>query len=74
MFSRELVLSVMEEQGRTRKWLAQKCGIALNSLDQYLSEAAARVPSLPVRKLMAIALECPELDPDHKKPKRAKAS
>jgi transcriptional regulator with XRE-family HTH domain len=50
--------------GRTRKWLAEYCGIERTSLNENLRDNG-RPPSRPVLKLMAQALECDEcyLDP-----------
>jgi transcriptional regulator with XRE-family HTH domain len=53
----EKALKLLEEQGRTRKWLAAQCGIHIKSLHRILS---GHPPSLPVLKLMAIALEIDE--------------
>jgi transcriptional regulator with XRE-family HTH domain len=49
-----LLKKLLDEQGRTRKWLARECGIELGSLNHIL--AGRRQPGLPVLKLMARAL------------------
>lgn len=48
---------LLEQRGRTRKWLARECGVDVRSLNNML---LGRKPGLPVIKLMAQALECEE--------------
>lgn len=48
----------MKKEGRTRAWLADQCGVTLNSLQAMLS--GRRRPGRPVIKLMAIALRTTE--------------
>lgn len=50
----DFVKQVLEEQGRTRRWLARECGIAYDSLIKLLN--GYNNPSTPVVKLMAIRL------------------
>jgi transcriptional regulator with XRE-family HTH domain len=58
----------VEEQGRTVRWLARQCGVTDDTIRKALQ--GTRIPSLPVLKLMAIALERPDLDPDHRQSER----
>jgi len=51
----ERARALLEEQGRTRKWLANECEINVNSLSRILE---GRAPGRPVQKLMALALGC----------------
>lgn len=46
---------LLDVQGRTRRWLAEQCGIELQSLNHLLN--GQRNPSRPVLLLMAQALE-----------------
>ena len=56
MWKFERALELLDKQGRTRKWLAEQCGIEITSLNHLL--IGSRVPSRPVLLLMARALEC----------------
>lgn len=47
------VRQLMAEQGRTRKWVADQCGITPATLTHILT---GRRPGLPVQKLLASAL------------------
>lgn len=58
MFRSNRVKELLEEQGRTRKWLARACGLEPLSLNHIL--AGRRQPGLPVLKLMAIAFNISE--------------
>lgn len=51
--ARELLVKL----GRTKRWLAEQCGIELTSLNVCLQ---GRAPGRPVLKLMALALETTE--------------
>lgn len=57
-FKREKVKELLESEGRRTSWLANQCGINRVTLNHYLSGRTN--PSLPVLKLMAIALDCDE--------------
>lgn len=59
MLDVEAVRQKIEEQGRTRKWLAEYCGIKVPSFNHILSGRTQ--PGMPVLKLLAQALGC---DPD----------
>jgi transcriptional regulator with XRE-family HTH domain len=59
VWKHETARRLLKEQGRTREWLAQQVGLDEKSLGNVLR---GRKPSLPVIKLMAIALECEESD------------
>lgn len=61
MWNAEALKEQLDRQGRTRKWLAQQCGITLGSLQQVFM---GRKPSRPVLKLMAIHLKCNEVEID----------
>lgn len=50
----EKALERIEQEGRTRKWLADQCEIEVESLNHILS--GTRKPGRPVLKLMAHAL------------------
>lgn len=54
--TRELI----EINGRTRRWLAEKCGISLNYLNLIL--VGERSPRRPIVKLLAQALDVSEDD------------
>lgn len=66
MLKTEKAKQLLEQEGRTRKWLAEQCGIELQSLNNIL--AGSHNPGRPVLLLMAQALETTveELDPEHK--------
>jgi transcriptional regulator with XRE-family HTH domain len=55
---RNRVRELIEEEGRTQKWVAKQCGIT----DKYLSQilTGTRSPSLPVIKLLAAVLKTEE--------------
>lgn len=53
----ERLRAVLEEQGRTRKWLALQCGLSPKAIHRYFTREA---PCLPVAKLIARVLEVPE--------------
>lgn len=59
MWKHETAKRLLKEQGRTRVWLAQQVGLDEKSLGNVLR---GRKPSLPVIKLMAMALQCGESD------------
>lgn len=50
----------LNNQGRTRKWLARELGISPGSLSMYL--CGARAPAFPLGKLMSIILNVPLAD------------
>ncbi len=54
MWKCNAAVQLLEEQGRTRKWLAKQCEIEVESLNHLL--AGRRSPSRPVLKLLAQAL------------------
>jgi len=54
----KLVRGLLEKEGRKVKWLAKQCGVVDSTMKHYLS--GKNKPSLPVIKLMAIALDCSE--------------
>ena len=56
MLDVEAVKQRLEQEGRTRKWFADFCGLEVTSLNHVLS--GRRSPSTAVLKLMAIALGC----------------
>lgn len=62
MFNFERAKAIIEDRGRTRRWVAKRCGIEFSTLKAYL--AGARSPSLPVLMHMAQALECELSDLD----------
>jgi transcriptional regulator with XRE-family HTH domain len=49
-----VVNKLIDEQGRTRRWIADKCGIQTPHLSLILN--GERFPSRPVMKLLAHAL------------------
>jgi transcriptional regulator with XRE-family HTH domain len=55
---RERALQLIEEQGRTKRWIANFCGINLDSLNHYL--AGRRNPPRSIVKLIAFALNTTE--------------
>ncbi len=57
MLDADAVKRRIEQQGRTRKWVAEFCGIAVDSLTHILN--GRRQPSQSVFKLLTMALECP---------------
>lgn len=58
MWSSDRLLALLEKEGRTRKWLADKCGLKLGSLHSILG--GTRNPGRPAVKLMAMALNTTE--------------
>lgn len=67
MWNFEKANELLKKEGRTKEWFAKQCGVTLDTLYHFL--AGRRKPSLPVLKLMAMALNCDEsdLDPSLKK-------
>lgn len=57
MWKYENAKKLIEEQGRTRAWVAKEIGVDPKSLNNIL---AGRKPSLPVIKLMARLFSVPE--------------
>lgn len=57
-WNRELALQLIEQEGRTKRWLSSYVGINLESLNHYLT--GRRNPSRPVVKLIAQALNTEE--------------
>ena len=57
-WNRQRVAQLIEQEGRTKKWLAGYCGINIDSLNHYL--AGRRYPPRPVIKLIAQALNTHE--------------
>jgi transcriptional regulator with XRE-family HTH domain len=53
----EKAKELIKERGRTTEWVAERCGIEVTSLRNILR---GDKPSLPVIKLMALALDCAE--------------
>lgn len=53
MLKVDRVKQLLDEHGRTRKWLARECGLEVDSLKPILT--GRRQPGLPVLKLMALA-------------------
>lgn len=51
-------MQMIEEQGRTKRWIARYCGLSLESLNHYLT--GRRNPRLPILKLLAQALNVQE--------------
>jgi transcriptional regulator with XRE-family HTH domain len=70
VWNNETAKRLLKEQGRTRAWLAGQVGLDLKSLGNILR---GRKPSLPVIKLMAIALNCEESDLYDPPPGKAEA-
>jgi transcriptional regulator with XRE-family HTH domain len=58
MWSSERLGKLLEKEGRTRKWLADKCGLKIGSLHAVMT--GNRKPGPPVVKLMALALNTSE--------------
>lgn len=56
MWNPERAKQLIDDRGRTRKWVANQCGITVETLSHHLS--GRRNPSLPVLMHMARALEC----------------
>jgi transcriptional regulator with XRE-family HTH domain len=54
----ERLREVIEAQGRTRKWIAEQCGITPAYLTRIL--CGFRMPGKPLLKLLAQKLEIPE--------------
>lgn len=52
--------TLLEREGRTVKWLAEKCGVKPHTISLYKS--GTRNPSKAVLKLMAQALNCTEAE------------
>lgn len=59
MWNPDRALKLIEKHGRTRKWLAEQCGIGYASLNYILN---GRKPGRPVLKLMANALGTDEAE------------
>jgi lambda repressor-like predicted transcriptional regulator len=59
MWKYQVARALLKEQGRTTTWLANQVGLDVRSLRNILRGTK---PSLPVIKLMAIALNCEESD------------
>jgi transcriptional regulator with XRE-family HTH domain len=57
MWKPERAKQIMKREGRTREWLADQCGITVESLSQCLSNVDRR-PSRPVLLHMARVLNC----------------
>jgi transcriptional regulator with XRE-family HTH domain len=57
MWNQSRAKELIEEKGRTRKWVAEQCRITVESLSQILN---GRTPSRPVVALMAQALDVDE--------------
>jgi transcriptional regulator with XRE-family HTH domain len=57
-WNHQLARKQLEKEGRTRKWVADQCGISQSMLSRLLS--GLRQPSKPVRKLLAQALNVRE--------------
>lgn len=53
-----------QREGRTRKWIADFCGVSRDTVNRYLS--GRRKPKRTFIKLYALALNCPAhiLDPE----------
>lgn len=66
MWNYEKAQSLLDQEGRTREWLAKKCGVEIGSLHQILG--GHRNPGRPVLILMAQALKTTveELEPQTK--------
>lgn len=62
MWKSERAKQLIEDRGRTRKWVARQCGITVESLSQCLG--GHRRPGRPVILLMAQALQCDPGDLD----------
>lgn len=62
MWKPERAKQLIEREGRTRKWVADRCGIEVESLSQCLG--GHRSPGRPVLILMAQALNCKITDLD----------
>lgn len=56
MWKPERAKQLIKREGRTRDWLANECGVTVESLSHHLS--GRRKPSLPVLLHMARALHC----------------
>jgi len=57
---RKKFVNLIKEQGRTREWLADQCGISVGFFNVLVS--GDRSPGRPVLKLLAYYLECTEAD------------
>lgn len=62
MWNAERAKQYIKREGRTREWLASKCGITVESLSHCLG--GVRSPGKPVLLLMAQALQCEPSDLD----------
>lgn len=49
---------LLDQEGRTRRWLADQCAVAESSLKLYMS--GHRKPGSSAIKLMAMSLNCSE--------------
>ncbi len=58
MFNGEKLRDIIEREGRTRKWVADQCGVQARTLIFYIN--GRQKPSKPVSKLLALALNCDE--------------
>jgi transcriptional regulator with XRE-family HTH domain len=69
MFKFERAKQLLEDSGRTRRWVARECGISEESLSSYL--VGRRNPSLAVLKHMARIFEVTVDDLDDEITRRA---
>jgi transcriptional regulator with XRE-family HTH domain len=60
MLSIERLKKALKDEGRTREWVADQCGIKIITLSSYLK--GARQPSLSVVKLLSQTLRVPETE------------
>jgi transcriptional regulator with XRE-family HTH domain len=60
MFKHQIAREKFDKSGRTIAWIAEYIGITASHLREVLN--GSRPPSLPVVKLLALALECSEAE------------
>jgi len=66
---KQLISKLLATKKKEADWLADQCGVKPTTMEDFL-RPGGRTPSLPVLKLMAIALECPSLDPSYRHSER----